>query len=170
MLDKTYTVQVNGQTLIDRRPLFYPSGLVGFYSLGPARFDTLKITAAEAEQPGEQVYVSDFDQTPGGAGWVPFSGEWEISQGELVQANPAAQDAGIGYEGSTFENYVLQASFRHLTGAGGGVLFNMVSPYQLNDAHMVRFSDQTDSSVLGLLRRRRGLHPPGLSGFAGARR
>ena len=149
VLGNTYTVQLNGQTLIDRRPLFYKNGVVGYYTFGPARFDTLKLTTAETEEPGEQVYVSDFDQNPGGAGWVPFAGEWEISTGELVQANPAALDAGIGYEGSSFENYVVQATFRHLTGAGGGILFNMVSPYQSAGAQVVRFSDQSDSIFWG---------------------
>lgn len=149
VLDKTYTVQLNGQTLIERRPLFYPSGLVGFYSLGPARFDTLKINTAKAEQPGELVYVSDFDRDPGGAGWVPFAGEWRLSQGDMVQVNPAAQDAGIGYQAGAFENYALQVSLRHLIGVGGGLLFNMASPYQLNDSHMVRYSDQTDSLFWG---------------------
>lgn len=149
VLGNTYTVQVNGQTLIDRRPLFYPNGLVGYHTLGPARFDTLKITTATIDAPAEQVYVSDFDQNPGGAGWVPFNGEWEITDGELVQANPAAQDAGIGFEGSAFEDYGLQVTFRHLTGAGGGLLFNMPSPYQLNGAHVVRYSDQADSVFWG---------------------
>ncbi len=149
VLGNTYTVQVNGQTLVDRRPLFYPNGLVGYHTLGPARFDTLKITTATTDDPGEQVYVSDFDQNPGGAGWVPFNGEWEITDGELVQANPAAQDAGIGFEGSAFEDYGLQVTFRHLTGAGGGLLFNMPSPYQLNGAHVVRYSDQADSVFWG---------------------
>ncbi len=149
VLGNTYTVQVNGQTLVDRRPLFYPNGLVGYHTLGPARFDTLKITTATTDDPGEQVYVSDFDQNPGGAGWVPFNGEWEITDGELVQANPAAQDAGIGFEGSAFEDYGMQVTFRHLTGAGGGLMFNMPSPYQLNGAHVVRYSDQADSIFWG---------------------
>jgi hypothetical protein len=149
VLGNTYTVQLNGQTLIDRRPLFFQNGLVGYTTLGPARFDTLKITTAETTEPGDQVYVSDFDQQPAGAGWVPFSGEWEIADGELVQANPAAQDAGIGYEGSAFEDYAVQATFQHLVGVGGGLLFNMVSPYQLNSAHVVRYADQTDSVFWG---------------------
>ncbi len=97
--DKTYLIQVNGQTLIDRRPLFYPNGLVGFYALGPATFDTLKLSTAAAELPTEQFYVSDFDRQPGGAGWVPISGEWRVLGGELAQANPVAQEAAIVYEG-----------------------------------------------------------------------
>jgi len=147
--DKTYLVQVNGQTLIDRRPLFYPNGLVGFYALGPATFDTLKLSVAEGEPPTEQFYVSDFDQQPGGAGWVPISGEWRVSGGELAQANPVAQDAAIAYEGHTFDDFVFQATFRHLAGAGAGVMFNMPSPYALAGAHTVRFSDQTDSLFWG---------------------
>lgn len=149
VLGNNYTVQLNGQTMIERRPVFYANGLVGFVAEGPARFDTLRITTAQTRDPGEQVYVSDFDQTPGGAGWVPLSGAWEVSDGELVQANPAAQDAAIGYEGSAFENYVVQTSFRHLAGVGGGLLFNMASPYQLNASYIVRYSEQTDSVFWG---------------------
>lgn len=149
VLGNSFTVQLNGQTMIERRPLFYTGGLIGFVTEGPARFDALRITTAQTREPGEQVYVSDFEQTPGGAGWVPLSGEWQISEGELVQVNPAAQDAAIGYEGSAFENYVVQVSLRHLVGVGGGVLFNMASPYQLNGSYIVRFSEQTDSVFWG---------------------
>lgn len=149
VLGNSYTVQLNGQTLIERRPLFYSGGLLGFVSQGTARFDTLKVTAAEVRDPGEQVYTSDFDQTPGGAGWVPLSGTWELSDGELVQTNPAIIDAAIGYEGSAFENYVVQATFRHLVGVGGGLLFNMVSPYQINSAYVVRYSEQADAVFWG---------------------
>jgi len=149
VLGNSFTVQLNGQTMIERRPLFYTGGLVGFVAEGPARFDALRITTAQTREPGEQVYVSDFEQTPGGAGWVPISGEWQIDEGELVQINPAAQDAAIGYEGSAFENYVVQVSLRHLIGVGGGVLFNMASPYQLNGSYIVRFSEQTDSVFWG---------------------
>lgn len=70
VLGNSFTVQLNGQTLIERRPLFYTGGLVGFVAEGPARFDALRITTAQTREPGEQVYVSDFEQTPGGAGWA----------------------------------------------------------------------------------------------------
>jgi hypothetical protein len=149
VLANTYTVQLNGQTLIERRPLFYHGGLIGFYTLGPATFDTLKLTTADTTQPGELVYVSDFDQTPGGAGWTPFGGDWAISQGELVQADPVAVDAGIGYEPSSFENYVVRVNFHHLIGVGGGLLFNMPSPYQINSASVVRYAGQTNRLLWG---------------------
>lgn len=147
--DTTYAVQLNGQTLIEKRPLFYPNGVIGFHSLGPVKFDSLKITVAEDARPGELVYTSDFEQDAGGAGWVPFAGNWKIGGGELVQTESDQLEAGIGYEGSAFEDYVLQATFRHLEGTGGGLLFNLPSPYQVNGGHMVRFSDQTDSIFWG---------------------
>ncbi len=73
--DTTYAVQLNGQTLIEKRPLFYPNGVIGFHSLGPVKFDSLKITVAEDARPGELVYTSDFAQENGGGGWVPFAGD-----------------------------------------------------------------------------------------------
>lgn len=147
--DKTYLVLLNGQRLVEKRPLTYQNGLIGFYALGPATFDTLKLTAADTPNPGNMVYSSDFDQEPGGAGWVPFSGNWRISDGDMTQSDPAVFDAGIGYESSTFQNYTLRATLQHTTGVGAGVLFNMPSPYQLGGAQVVRFSDETDAIVWG---------------------
>jgi hypothetical protein len=140
---------LNGQRLIDRRPLFYKNGLTGYYSMGSAIFDTLKITAADSVNPGDLVYVSDFDQEPGGAGWVPFSGEWRVSDGQMVQVDSNAYDTGIGYESSTFENYIVQVVLEHLQGVGAGLFFNMPSPYQMNGAHVVRYSDETDALIWG---------------------
>lgn len=149
VLNKTYTIQLNGQTLVERRPLFYTGGLIGFYARGRATFDTLKLTAAEEGKPGEMIYVSDFDQRFGGTGWVPFSGKWTLTGEGLAQTNPDEEQGGIGYEGGSFENYMLQATFYHATGSGAGLLFNMPSPYQLNGAVMVRYSDQSDSLFWG---------------------
>jgi|GEM_PF-531074 len=149
VLGNQYTVQLNGQTLIERRPLFYKNGLVGFTAEGTARFDTLRITTAALSDPGNQVYISDFDAAFGGAGWVPLSGDWTLDKGELVQVDPAILDAAIGYEGSAFENYVVQATFRHLAGVGGGLLFNMASPYQIHSAYVVRYSEQADAVFWG---------------------
>ncbi|UCC54361.1 MAG: hypothetical protein JSV68_10415 [Anaerolineaceae bacterium] len=147
--DNSYLVQLNGQRLIDRRPLFYKNGLTGFYSIGSVIFDSLKITAADRVNPGDLVYVSDFDQEPGGAGWVPFNGEWHVSEGQMAQKDPALYDTGIGYESSTFENYVVQTNLEHHEGAGAGLFFNMPSPYQINGAHVVRYSDETDALIWG---------------------
>jgi hypothetical protein len=147
--ENAYLVQLNGQRIIDRRPLFYKNGLVGFYSISSAIFDSMKISGADSVNPGDLVYVSDFDQDPGGVGWVPFSGEWHISDGQLNQLDPTVYDSGIAYEASIFENYVVQTHFEHKQGAGAGLLFNMPSPYQNNGAHVVRYSDETDALIWG---------------------
>ena len=69
--------------------------------------------------------MSDFDQEPGGAGWVPFNGEWRVSAGQMVQVDPNAYDTGIGYESSSFQNYVVQVILDHLQGVGAGMFFNI---------------------------------------------
>lgn len=144
-----YLVQVNGQRLIENRPLYYRNGMIGFYALGSAVFDTYKLTAADNQNPGDMVYTSDFEQEPGGAGWVPISGTWQIASQQMQQSDPVISDAAIGYETSTFENYTVQATFNHLEGHGAGILFNMPSPYSINGAHLVRYSDETDSIIWG---------------------
>jgi len=67
----------------------------------------------------------------------------------MTQNDPAAIDAGIGYETSTFQDFVLRAAFTATQGTGVGVLFNMPSPYQLNGAQLVRYSDETDAILWG---------------------
>ena len=147
--ENTYLVQLNGQRIIDKRPLFYNDGMLGFYTVGPAAFDNFKLSAADSRDPGDLVYTSDFDQDPGGSGWVPFGGDWRIADGQMTQFDPSAYAAGIGYETSTFQNFVLETSFQHLEGAGAGVVFNMPSPYQVNGAQVVRFSDEADALIWG---------------------
>jgi hypothetical protein len=145
----TYLVQLNGQRLIEKRPLFYHNGMLGFYTIGSVIFDNFMLTAADNTNPGDLVYTSDFNEEPGGAGWVPFDGDWRIQNQQMTQNDPAVYDAGIGYETSTYENYTLQVVFNHINEAGAGVLFNMPSPYQVNGAHMVRYSNETDALIWG---------------------
>ncbi len=145
----SYLVQVNGQRMIENRPLFYMNGMIGFYALGSSVFDNYKLTAADNQNPGDMVYTSDFDKEPGGAGWVPISGTWQIAAKQMVQSDSGYTDAAIGYETSTFENYTIRTSFNHLEGHGAGLLFNMPSPYAINGAHLVRYSDETDSIIWG---------------------
>jgi len=147
--ENTYLVMLNGQKLIEKRPLVYHNGLIGFYTLGPATFDTFKLTAADTPNPGNLTYTSDFDQENGGGGWVPFNGTWRITDKQMRQSESTISDAGIAYETSSFQNYTLRATLQHTQGVGGGVLFNMPSPYQINSAYAVRFSDETDALLWG---------------------
>ena len=67
----------------------------------------------------------------------------------MTQNDPNAYDTGIGYETGVYENYVVQARFEHHQGVGAGLFFNMPSPYQINGAHVVRYSDETDALIWG---------------------
>ncbi|HNB54022.1 MAG TPA: hypothetical protein PK530_18890, partial [Anaerolineales bacterium] len=166
--EKTYTVQINGKTLIENRPLDYHNGLVGMIATNLATFDTLTLTAieetaynvdiAEVETlptnlapsvVGDIVYTSNFAGGSGMTGWVPISGDWEVVNGYLTQQDPTNYDFSIGYEPNTFQAYMLQVSLTHLDGIGGGILFNMPTPYQRNGAQMVRFSDNGNGLFWG---------------------
>ena len=166
--EKTYDVQINGETLIEDRPLDYHNGLVGLFATGLASFDTLTLTAVEetaysvdiAEVEtlptnlapsvvGDIVYTSNFKGCAGMTGWVPISGDWEVVNGFLTQKDPTNYDFSIGYEPNTFQAYILQVSLTHLEGLGGGILFNMPTPYQTNGAQMVRFSDNGNGLFWG---------------------
>jgi hypothetical protein len=63
----TYLVQLNGQRLIENRPLFYRNGMLGLYTIGSVVFDNLTLTSADNVDPGDLVYTSDFEQDQGGA-------------------------------------------------------------------------------------------------------
>lgn len=88
-------------------------------------------------------------QTAFDGSWIPFSGDWQVEAGSIIQLNPNGYDLGIGYEDGAFQSFVLEVSLAHLQGRGGGVLFNMPTPYQLNGAHMVRYSDRADAIFWG---------------------
>lgn len=101
---------------------------------------------------GDLVHVAEdalLTGDPGDGGWIPISGDWQIADGLLIQVDSAKFDAAIGYEGNTFQRYVLEVSLAHREGVGGGVLFNMPQPYQLDGAHMVRYSDNADAIFWG---------------------
>lgn len=164
--DEVYHVQINGQPVVENRPLNYTNGLVGLYAAdGPVTFDNLSVSeldgtyiagAAMADETNAQpatadglLYTSNFAGKAGSAGWVPFTGDWQVENGYLTQLDPAGYDFGIGYETDSFDAYTLRASFKHLNGQGAGVLFNMPSPYQLAGAHMVRYSDRSDNLLWG---------------------
>lgn len=163
-----YAVRVNEQTLIKDVPLFFKGGLVGLAtSGGSARFDDLQVfkpgegtnqaaaatpTALAAPPPEAtpapaadlvnetSLYSSAFTGALAESGWIPFAGDWAIDNGSLVQRQVEGYDLGIAYQ-EPFEAYQLTTRFRHLSGVGGGVLFNMTSPDSKNGAVMVRYTD-----------------------------
>jgi hypothetical protein len=166
--ESTYDVYINRQPLIENRPLTNFNGLVGLYAIGgPTSFDNLTVAAiddtysvqlsaidslpetGDSPDAGQMLYTSDFKGSTDFADWTPISGDWQVENGMLTQLDSNGFDHGIGYEGKSFQGYILQLSLQHLVGSGGGVLFNMPSPNQLNGAHMVRYSDRSEAIFWG---------------------
>lgn len=164
----TYDVHVNGRALIEERPLSNFNGLVGLYALGgPTTFDNLTLSAIDddfsmsatsldtgLENNGvvgddDVIYRSEFGTSAGSAGWTSFGGDWRLENGMLTQFDASGFDYGIAYESERFQEYRLELSLQHLEGVGGGALFNMPSPNQLNGAHMVRYSDRSEAIFWG---------------------
>lgn len=167
--EEIYAVQINGQTLIENRPLVYHDGLVGLVTSGGLiSFDDLTLTEIEDSvfnvnlnevetlpreiaEPvvGDMIYTSNFAGGSASNGWVPFSGDWDVVDGYLTQKDPTGYDFGIGYEPSIFQSFILQATFTHQEGIGAGLLFNMPTPYQTNGAHMVRYAESGNGIFWG---------------------
>lgn len=164
--EEVYNVRINGQPVLENRPLVYQDGLVGLYAAdGPVVFDSLSlveledtyIAGAAVTDPIDSpvpnsnglLYTSNFAGSTGSTGWAPFSGEWRIDTGYLSQFDPNGYDFGVGYENQSFDTATIRASFKHLSGQGAGVLFHMPSPYQLAGAHMVRYSERSDNLLWG---------------------
>jgi hypothetical protein len=80
-----------------------------------------------------------------GADWLVLAGDWQAENGSLVQRDTTRYDRIISYR-PAFADYTLRLVFRHRSGSGGGVLFNMPQPERRNGAQMVRYAD--DGSAL----------------------
>lgn len=94
--------------------------------------------------------TDSFDQvgdTP--SAWIPFAGDWSIENGSAVQRNANGYDFGMGYQAQRFDDLTLRVTLRHLSGSGGGLLFNMPQPESKNGAQMVRFTDLGDAIAWG---------------------
>jgi hypothetical protein len=145
----TYDIHVNGRALIEERPLSNFNGLVGLYAMGgPTTFDNLTLSAIDDGE-DDVIYRSEFGDSAGSAGWTAFGGDWRLENGMLTQFDASGFDYGIAYEGERFQEYALELSLQHLEGVGGGALFNMPSPNELNGTHMVRYSDRSEAIFWG---------------------
>lgn len=87
----------------------------------------------------------DFAIGAGGASlWMPFSGQWVFEDDKLIQKDATGYDFSAGYRQELAGNYLLRATFIHLEGQGGGVLFNLPRFDSKNGGHMVRYVDDAD--------------------------
>ncbi len=90
--------------------------------------------------------------TPTKLHYVSFKGQWQSQDGTYVQKNGTDYDLGaiIPMKIPQAQSYQFSAKLRYLQGSmGGGVLFNMQHPTNLQKSQMARFN--VDSGVVYLL-------------------
>lgn len=81
------------------------------------------------------------------AGWRKIAGKWQFSNDSLVQEDATGFDLAATYAHNAFRNYSYSTTFRHLSGNGAGILFNLPDPDRLNGGHMVRYSDRRPGGI-----------------------
>lgn len=155
--DDTYMVLIDKQIQQAQIPLHYHGGHVGLTTwFSSVLFDNVAITVANPETVAEaapvsvptillsQNFADDVDQTQ----WQALSGDWQFTDGVLVQQKAEGFDYTISHA-DRFAQFVLRARFRHGAGAaGGGVLFNCPDKETAKCGHLVRY-DQGKTLIWG---------------------
>lgn len=169
--DSTYNILLDDNTIATDIPLESRGGAVGLITSGSqVSFDnvlvdvwdgaSVPITLPDVPQAtppqrddidlsGETLLLDTFDTTGTGESlWLPFSGEWQFSNGAFLQTQANGFDLGTGYNRELGDG-VVEVTFQHEVGQGAGVLFNMAQPDSRNQAHMVRYVHDADFVVWG---------------------
>lgn len=116
----------------------------------PAADSEAALAAQTAAAPGEVLYSDSFEGEPGGESpWTIISGDWKFIDGDLVQTLTDGYDYSVGYRQPLTTPYTLRVALRHLSGSGGGVLFNLSSPDSKNGAAMVRYFETGEMLIWG---------------------
>lgn len=169
VVGNTYALLLDGQIVAADVPVQYPGGAVGLVTAAAqVAFDDVRVdvlSAPSALEPAVQAadpsvtpenpaITSLFDETFQGGetantNWAPISGTWQFEPGGYVQTQPDGYDYSSGYRQGVAAPYTLRTTFQHRTGAGGGVLFNMLQPDSKNGAYMVRYIPDTNVVAWG---------------------
>ena len=130
----TYAVRVDGVLVVEGVPVRTQGDFFG-------------LTASQSEAVFEMVTISGMAPTATAAaptGLLPGKGDWVEQDGVIIQRSTEYADlyAGLGFQG---EQYSASADIQwpldnEAPATGGGLLFNMTEPAQIEGAHMVRFS------------------------------
>ncbi|MBK9751327.1 MAG: hypothetical protein IPO91_31790 [Chloroflexi bacterium] len=172
---ETYQVTLDGAPVAGDIPLVYKGGGLGMItSTSQVGFDNLaadvwappdapvaqldptaapELAAPEATAQsltaGDVIFADDFDNPAGtGSIWTPVAGTWGYQDGAYVQTQPEGFDLFASND-QVFSAFTFDATFRHLQGKGGGVMFNLTNPGSKNGAHLVRYVDNNEFLMWG---------------------
>lgn len=161
-----YHVLVDGVEMARDIPLQYKGGTVALTTwFSIVAFDTVSIEPYEAvpvqvpaptEQPApvepapttpapvvvaettDYTYVTDFATGNADGRWRMLSGDWRFENGSLIQALPDGFDFTAVYLEPVVQP-TIEVRFRHDSGLGAGIVFNLPSADSLRGGHLVRY-------------------------------
>jgi hypothetical protein len=129
-----YTLRVNKQTAFESLPLHFRGGFIALQTNGTSSFDNLLVQPSSL-QPDTNA-SSDMARD-----WKTLSGIWAFQRNELRQENTQGFDQTVLTARAQANAKQIRLEFRHLSGSGAGLIFNAKNNMRLENAHLVRYSD-----------------------------
>jgi hypothetical protein len=149
-----YTLRINKQTAFESLPLHFRGGFIALQTDGIASFDNLLVQPSSL-QPDTNA-SSDLAQD-----WKTLSGTWAFHHSELRQENTQGFDQTVLATRAQENSKRIRLEFRQLYGSGAGLIFNAKTNTRLENAHLVRYSDDGKTLFWGSFDGRGNFHGQG---------
>lgn len=147
-----FSVWLDDRAVLRDVPLHYRGGQAGLESRGAA-FDELLVREWDGTDRADHDPVPSAQRekmpsaqgTPGtdpdARGWNTLAGTWVLDRGGLRQDSDHEYDRDVLFAQEPFSNATISMSFKHVRGAGAGLLFNAPEASSHNGAQLVRYSE-----------------------------
>jgi hypothetical protein len=149
-----YTLLVNKQTAFESLPLHFRGGFIALQTNGTSSFDNLLVQPSSL-QPDTNAN-SDMARD-----WKTLSGTWALHHTELRQENTQGFDQTVLTARAQEKTRKIRLEFRQLFGSGAGLIFNAKNNTHLENAHLVRYSDDGKTLFWGSFDGRGNFHGQG---------
>jgi hypothetical protein len=149
-----YTLQINEQTAFESLSLHFRGGFIALQTNGIANFDNLLVQPSNL-QPDTNA-SSDVARD-----WNTLSGTWAFHRNELRQENTQGFDQTVLTARAQANAKKIRLGFRQLYGSGAGLIFNAKNNMRLENAHLVRYSDDGKTLFWGSFDQRGDFHGQG---------
>jgi hypothetical protein len=149
-----YMLRINNQTAFESLPLHYRGGFVALQTNGIASFDNLLVQPSSL-QPDTNA-SNDLARD-----WKILSGTWALHHTELRQENTQGFDQTVLGTRAQEKTRKIRLEFRQLFGSGAGLIFNAKNNTRLENAHLVRYSDDGKTLFWGSFDGRGNFHGQG---------
>jgi hypothetical protein len=149
-----YSLRINNQTAFESLPLHFRGGFIALQTDGVASFDNLLVQPSSL-QPDTNA-SNDLARD-----WKTLSGTWALHHTELRQENTQGFDQTVLAARAQEKTRKIRLEFRQLSGSGAGLIFNAKNNTRLENAHLVRYSDDGKTLFWGSFDGRGNFHGQG---------